>query len=77
MAARRILESLGEPHTVEGLEVSVTASIGISLYPDDAGSAGGLLANADVAMYEAKSSGRAGYVFYPAADAGKSEQLRA
>ena len=71
MAARRILQSMGEPHTIDGLELMVTASIGISLYPDDAGSAGELLANADGAMYEAKSSGRAGYVFYPAVDAGE------
>ena len=77
MAARRILQSLAEPHTIEGLEVRVTASIGISLYPDDAASAGDLLANADAAMYEAKSSGRAGYVFYPAVNGGKATQLRA
>ena len=77
LAARRILHSLGEPHTIEGLDLRVTASIGISVYPDDAGSAGELLANADAAMYEAKSSGRAGYVFYPAVDGEKSAQLRA
>ena len=77
IAARRILQSLGKPHTIEDLELTLTGSIGISIYPDDAGSAGQLLANADAAMYEAKSSGRAGYVFYPAADGGDGAQLRA
>ena len=75
--ARRILESLGAPHPIDRLEVMVTASIGISLYPDDAGSAGDLLANADAAMYEAKSSGRAGFVFFPAPAPGKGAQRRA
>jgi diguanylate cyclase (GGDEF)-like protein len=56
--ARRILQSMGAPHTVDQLELMVTASIGISVYPDDARSAGELMANADGAMYGAKSSGR-------------------
>jgi diguanylate cyclase (GGDEF)-like protein/PAS domain S-box-containing protein len=76
-AARRILLSLGEPHRIDGREVLITASIGISLYPEDARSAEELLANADAAMYEAKSSGRAGYVFYPPVNTGKGAQLRA
>jgi diguanylate cyclase (GGDEF)-like protein len=76
-AARRILQSLSEPHRIDGREVLVTASIGISLYPEDARSAEELLANADAAMYEAKSSGRAGYVFYPPVSTGKGAQLRA
>jgi diguanylate cyclase (GGDEF)-like protein/PAS domain S-box-containing protein len=76
--ARRILDCMNPPHAIDGRVVMVTASIGISLYPDDARSAGDLLANADAAMYEAKSSGRAGFVFFPAADAAeKGAQRRA
>jgi diguanylate cyclase (GGDEF)-like protein/PAS domain S-box-containing protein len=75
--ARRILESLSTPHAIERLEVMVTASIGISLYPNDAGSADELLATADAAMYEAKSSGRAGFVFFPAPAPGEGAQRRA
>ena len=75
--ARRILQSIGAPHTVDQLELMVSASIGISVYPDDARSAGKLMANADGAMYEAKSSGRSRYVFYPAAAAGEDAQRRA
>ena len=73
--ARRILQSLGAPHAVDRLEVMVTASIGISLYPDDAGSAGDLLANADAAMYEAKSSGRSRFVFFPAVEPEKTPNV--
>jgi diguanylate cyclase (GGDEF)-like protein/PAS domain S-box-containing protein len=75
--ARRILHSIGEPHTVDHLELTVSASIGISIYPDDARSAGELMANADSAMYEAKSSGRSRYIFFPAVDAGEEAQRRA
>ena len=75
--AVRILQSLGMLHRIDDFEIPMTASIGISLYPDDASSAGELMANADAAMYEAKSSGRAGYVFFPAIEPGSDAQLRA
>ena len=63
--ASRILRSLNLPHTLDGFELKASASIGISLYPGDAEDADQLLANADAAMYEAKSGGRTQYVFFP------------
>ena len=53
------LVTLGEdPIPVNGLEVEVGTSIGVSLYPDDAESAEALLASADAAMYAAKATGK-------------------
>ncbi len=66
--ADRVLDAISEKHMIEGIDLRVTASIGISLYPNDARSPAELLSNADAAMYEAKTSGPAKYVFYPAVD---------
>jgi diguanylate cyclase (GGDEF)-like protein len=76
VTASRVLRSLSAPHAIDGAELGVTASIGISLFPDDARSPAELLSNADAAMYEAKTSGPAKYVFYPAC-AADAEQRRA
>jgi diguanylate cyclase (GGDEF)-like protein len=76
ITANRVLRSLSMPHAIDGTELGVTASIGISLFPDDARSPASLLSNADAAMYEAKTSGPAKYVFYPAS-AVDPEQRRA
>jgi diguanylate cyclase (GGDEF)-like protein/PAS domain S-box-containing protein len=76
VTASRVLRSLSAPHAIDGAELGVTASIGISLFPDDARSPAELLSNADAAMYEAKTSGPAKYVFYPAS-AVDPEQRRA
>jgi diguanylate cyclase (GGDEF)-like protein len=62
-ALRRIIE---EPGTVRGIPVSVDASIGIALAPEDGIDVGQLVRRADVAMYAAKE-GRAGVMRYEAA----------
>jgi len=62
--ALRILEDLSETFHLNGREVFITASIGISLYPTDAEDGKDMLKNADVAMYHAKSAGRNAYRFY-------------
>lgn len=54
--AQRVLDVLAEPVSVHGREFAVTASIGIAVYPDDAGTGASLLRRADAAMYEAKRS---------------------
>jgi diguanylate cyclase (GGDEF)-like protein len=64
--ARRLLEVLGEPITLLGREVSVGASIGIALYPDDAHAPDALVKAADGAMYQAKQRGRERFEFYSA-----------
>jgi diguanylate cyclase (GGDEF)-like protein/PAS domain S-box-containing protein len=72
-AAERILRVLRVPFFVHGREVFVTASIGISIghHADE------LLRSSDVAMYRAKSSGKASYVFYePAMDDATHSRLQ-
>jgi diguanylate cyclase (GGDEF)-like protein len=62
--ARRILEAVSLPYNLEGQDIFVSTSIGISLYPFDACTAGELVRNADGAMYQAKEQGRNGYQIY-------------
>lgn len=60
----KILEALGKPFTLDGLELFITASVGIVMYPQDAHSVEQLLGNADSALFKAKASGRSTYAFY-------------
>jgi diguanylate cyclase (GGDEF)-like protein len=62
--ATRILAALESPVQLDGPEVFCTASIGISLYPQDGDEPETLLKHADAAMYQAKASGRNNYHFY-------------
>jgi diguanylate cyclase (GGDEF)-like protein/PAS domain S-box-containing protein len=62
--ARRVLQAVAEVHSIEGHELHVTASIGVSVYPDNGLDAETLIKNADAAMYNAKESGRRSYEFY-------------
>ena len=62
--AKRILAALREPFSVGRHELVIGASIGITVFPDDAGDVETLLRNADVAMYEAKDSGRNTFQFF-------------
>jgi len=56
--AGRILDKLSEPLRLTDLEVIVTSSIGVAVFPENGQDAETLLKNADTAMYFAKSSGR-------------------
>lgn len=60
----KINEILKEPFALNEFEVYTTASVGVSLYPQDAKDADSLLRKADLAMYKAKKSGRNQYAFY-------------
>ncbi|MBD5801938.1 Cyclic di-GMP phosphodiesterase Gmr [Azoarcus sp. Aa7] len=64
--ARRLLEAVSEPVTLDGREVVVHCSIGIALYPDDGETVEALMANADNAMYQAKKPGRPPICFFTA-----------
>ncbi len=64
VVADKVRAILLEPFLVEGIEIYVSASIGISLYPADAEDAETLLKHADVAMYSVKDAGRDGYARY-------------
>jgi diguanylate cyclase (GGDEF)-like protein/PAS domain S-box-containing protein len=63
-ASAQLAERLSNPFTVARAEFHVEASIGISIYPDDADSAEALLQHADVAMYQSKGRGRAASTVY-------------
>lgn len=64
LVVRKLLSSLTEAVVLNGYELTITASLGISLYPDDSSNAQELIRNADAAMYQAKSAGRNTYHFY-------------
>ncbi len=66
-AARRLIDALDAPFTIDGAEFQVECSIGVSLYPRDASDAPELLAHADSAMYRAKTVARGGWALYTAA----------
>ena len=62
--AQKILAALALPHHVEELDLHVTASIGISIFPGDGLDPDTLIKNADTAMYHAKANGRNNYQFF-------------
>ncbi len=64
--AQKILTAVAEPFILEAQEFQITASIGISTYPDDSADMPTLLQNADIAMYRAKEQGKNNYQFYSA-----------
>jgi len=81
IVARKLLGEIMHPFVLDGTELQVTASIGISVLPDDAVDAGTLMKHADTAMYTAKQAGKNTVRFYssgPAAnDAAQEAALKA
>jgi len=78
VVAKKLLAEVERPYDLDGREARVTASIGISVYPDDAADSFSLMKHADTAMYQAKQAGKNTFRFYtagaaanePASDAG-------
>jgi len=64
IVAEKLVELLREPVTIANHDLRVSASIGISIFPDDGDSPEALLKNADVAMYRAKELGKNSYQFF-------------
>ena len=64
LCAQKILAALTAPHLIDQLDLYVTVSIGISIYPDDGEDADTLIKNADTAMYHAKAGGRNNYQLF-------------
>ena len=62
--ASKVLESLSKPVTLSGLDVQISASIGVSVFPEDGVDAETLLQHADAAMYHAKKNGRNAFQFF-------------
>jgi len=69
--AQKILDAFHTPFRLNGEDVYVSVSIGISLYPDDGRTVEVLIKNADMAMYRAKGAGGSWYELY---DEGLSDQ---
>ncbi len=62
--AKKMLETVSRPFVLQSREFEVTASLGISIYPDDGKDAQTLLKNADMAMYLVKQQGKNSFRFY-------------
>jgi diguanylate cyclase (GGDEF)-like protein/PAS domain S-box-containing protein len=63
-AATQLLTSIARPYFIDGHEVHITGSIGISVCPDDGEDADTIIKHADAAMYQAKMQGRNKYQFF-------------
>ena len=72
-SARRVLDAMQRPFTLDDLNFTVTCSVGISLHPGDGCTADEMLQAADAAMNEARESGRAGFRFHQARAEGNSK----
>jgi diguanylate cyclase (GGDEF)-like protein/PAS domain S-box-containing protein len=64
--ANKILLALSPPHSIDGQDLHVSASIGLSVYPADGKDSETLIRNADTAMYHAKEMGRSNFQFFKA-----------
>jgi diguanylate cyclase (GGDEF)-like protein/PAS domain S-box-containing protein len=64
ISATKILNALIAPHEIHPYSLRVTASIGLTTYPEDGQDAETLIKNADMAMYQAKQEGRNNYQFF-------------
>jgi diguanylate cyclase (GGDEF)-like protein/PAS domain S-box-containing protein len=64
VTAGRLLQAVAEAHSIDQHDLHITASIGVSVYPDDGLDAETLIKNADTAMYQAKENGRQSYQFF-------------
>jgi diguanylate cyclase (GGDEF)-like protein/PAS domain S-box-containing protein len=62
--AKKILDALSAPHSLDRYSVSITASIGVTTYPNDGQDPETLVKNADLAMYRAKEKGPNNYQFF-------------
>ena len=74
-AAQRVQEALRQPFNISGHELYASASIGLSVFPTDAGDTDALLKNADAAMYWSKQAGPGGYRVFAQEDVGAPTQL--
>ena len=64
VVAQKVVACLSEPFRLDGQELHIGASVGITVSPSDGADVDGLLRNADLALYRAKTEGRGTYRFY-------------
>ena len=77
IAARKMLRAVAQVHSIDQHDLRITASIGVSVYPEDGVDAEMLLKNAATAMYEAKESGCRCYRFFKRAVNGRAVRRQA
>jgi diguanylate cyclase (GGDEF)-like protein/PAS domain S-box-containing protein len=75
--ARRLVEVVGAPYLIQGHQVTIGTSIGISVAPGDGSDPDQLLKNADMALYRAKADGRGTYRFFETEMDAKAQARRA
>ncbi len=75
LVAEEIRQSLSKIIELEGYELVITASIGISLYPQDGRDVTSLFKSADAAMHKAKEQGRDSYYFYTSGINERADEL--
>ena len=76
-AARRVLDAVSHPCSVEGLQFTLTCSVGVALFPADGGDAETLVRHAESAMQRAKQGGRGCFRFHQAHhDADMRQRMR-
>ncbi len=61
---QRLISLIRKPHQVDGAELTISCSVGVAVYPDDGDNIDRLMRHADVAMYQAKNSGRDNLQFF-------------
>lgn len=76
MVAQKLLDEIREPSHIEGHEIYVSASVGLSLFPDDGDDAETLMRNADLAMYRAKGQGKNTFQMFTADMAAQGAEMR-
>lgn len=64
LVAEKVLAAISQPFIVENIEISISASIGIALYPDHGDDVAMLISRADTAMYQTKKGHGRGIAFY-------------
>lgn len=62
--AQKILDVMAQPFSIEDLELRLTASMGVAIFPNDGDDATTLIRNADIALYQAKEKGRNNIQFF-------------
>ena len=62
--AEKLMRAVSAPLTIDGVDVAVSCSIGVCMFPEDGATAGELLEHSDAAMYAAKAAGRNAVRFY-------------
>lgn len=77
LVAQKILQSILQPYSIEAHDLRISASIGIAIFPDHAQDSENLIKYADVAMYQAKESGRNCFMtFHPEMNESSYERLK-